>query len=280
MKKETKAELILIFTTMIWGVGFPLTSLALKGIGPYTLVAARSLAASVALIIICGKKIRCINWKTVKAGTLIAITLTAGNLLQTAGMVYTTPSKSSFITGFTVIFVPIILAVGYKKLPGSRIIIGAFISVIGLLLLTYNGDKGVNFGDILTMLCAIVYSFQILLVDKFGKEADGVTMAAVELIVVGLLSLLPAFFMEGCQVKVSPIVVVAILITGLLGSGLGMAAQNIMQPYLNPSHAAIIYLFEPVFGVIFSSFIGDILSPRAIIGCIFILIAMFISGRK
>ncbi|MDP4091398.1 MAG: DMT family transporter [Bacillota bacterium] len=280
MKKETRAEFGLIFITMIWGVGFPLTSLALKGIGPYTLVSIKCFLAAAAILILSAKKLKSIDRKTVIAGFFIALALTAGNLLQTAGMLYTTPSKSSFITGLSVVFVPIILTVMYKKLPGPRIILGVIISVIGLLFLTYNGDKDINLGDILTLACAFVYSFQILLIDKYGKTADGVLLAGVELIFVGLLSLPPAIMMEGYHVETSGIVIAAILITGLLGSGLGMAGQNKLQPYLNPSHAAIIYLCEPVFGVIFSTFIGDILSLRAIFGCILILLAMFIAARE
>lgn len=280
MKKELKAEMILVFATIIWGAGFPLTSLALKGIGPYTLVSIKSMLAAVVLFIVFRKKIKCIDFNMIKAAVLIAISLVVGNLLQTAGMLYTTPSKSSFITGLSVVFVPILMAIMYRKKPKSKIILAVLISVIGLVFLTYNGDKGINLGDILTVLCAFVYSFQVLFVDKFGKQYDGIMLAAVELIAVALSSLIPAVLMEGYQINFSNNMVIwCILITGLLGSGVGMVAQNKMQPLLNPSHAAIIYLCEPVFGVIFSSFIGDILSLRAAFGCILILAAMFIGGR-
>lgn len=279
MRNETRAEIILIFLTMIWGMGFPLTSLALGGIGPYTLVSIKSFLAAGAIFIIFRKKSKLIDKKTIRSGVLIAITLTAGNLLQTAGMLYTTPSKSSFITGLSVIFVPIILAVVYKKKTGPKVIFGVVMAVIGLLLLTYNGDKGINFGDMLTVLAALVYSFQILLVDKFGRESDGIILAGVELLAVGLMALPMALIVESYKINTSSIVIITILVTGLLGSGLGMVGQNKMQPFLNPSHAAIIYLCEPVFGVIFSTFIGDMLSPKAIMGCILILISMFIAGR-
>lgn len=276
--RRNKAEGVLIFITMIWGVGFPLTSIALKnGIGPYTLVSIKSFVATLVLAVIFKNKFKLINLKMIAAGSLVALALVVGNIFQTLGMVYTTPSKSSFITGLSVVFVPILMIIIYRKRPKLRLALGALTAVLGLFFLTYNGDAGVNIGDILTILCAFSYSFQILLVDKTGKAYDGITLAIVELFMVGVFSLIPAFMLEGYRMSSSSSVVVCVLITGIFGSGVGMAVQNKMQPMINPSHAAIIYLFEPVFGVVFSSFIGDVLSPRAFIGCILIFLAMFIS---
>lgn len=281
MRKELKAQIVLIFVTLIWGAGFPLTSLALKGIGPYTLVSIRSFLAAAFLFVLVKDKQNKFNCEAIKAGSLIALTLVVGNLLQTAGMLYTTPSKSSFITGLSVVFVPILMLIIHRKNPKLNIVISVILAVIGLLILTYNGDKGINIGDILTILCAFTYSFQVLLVDKFGKKIEGITLASIELFVVGILSLPPALIMERYKISYSSnIVIICIIVTGLLGGGLGMVAQNKMQPLLNPSHAAIIYLCEPVFGVLFSSLIGDILSIRSLIGAAIILSAMFIGGQE
>ena len=277
MKKENKAQIILIFITLIWGVGFPLTSLALKDIGPFTLVSVKSFLAVIALFIIGRKNIRLINKKLIIAAFLIALTLVAGNLLQAGAMVYTTPSKCSFITGLTVVFVPILMIILYKNPPSIKKIASIGVAIIGLMLLTYNGDKGINKGDILALFSSVAYSIQVLLVDKFGSRYDGIILAGVELFFVGVLSLIPALLLEGYHIGVSNnVMVICILVTGILGSGLGMAVQNKMQPYLDPSHAALIYLCEPVFGAFFSMFIGDVLSPMAIIGAILILVAMFL----
>lgn len=279
MKKEIKAQLVLVFVTLIWGVGFPLTSLTLKQMGPYTLVSIKSFLAAGALFIIFRRNIKDINKELIKSAFLIALTLVVGNLLQTVAMVYTTPSKCSFITGLSVVFVPIMMTIVYKKPPTRKKVISILVALLGLFLLTYNGDKGVNRGDILTLLCAFVYSIQVILVDKFGRKLDGLMLAAVEVLFVGIMCLPFAIGMEGYHIALnSGFVIISILITGLLGTGVGMAAQNKMQPYVTPSHAALIYLCEPVFGAFFSMFIGDILSPRAILGAIMILVAMFLEN--
>ena len=197
----------------------------------YTLVSVRSFIAAFVLLIVFRKKIKFLDFNTIKAAILIGFALVVGSILQLAGMVYTTPSKSSFITGLTVVFVPIIMTIRYRNKPKTKIILAVIISVIGLFFLTYNGDKGFNLGDILTLSCAFVYSFQLLFVDRFGKKYDGIMLAAAELLAVGIFSLIPAIIMEGYKINFSnSIVIWCIIITGILGGGVGMAAQNKMQP--------------------------------------------------
>lgn len=277
MKKENKAQLILILVTVIWGIGFPLTSLALKSMGPFTLVSVKSFLACIVLMLIFHRNLKSINKELLVAGFLLALSLVGGNLLQTGGMVYTTPSKCSFVSGLPVIFVPIIIAIMHKTLPEKKKVLAIGVAILGLFFLTYNGDTGINKGDLLTMLGSLVYSFQIIIVDRFGSKYDGIMLAVVELFFVGILSCIPAFIFEGYHIGIhSTIAIICILVTGLLGSGLGMAVQNKMQPLLTPSSAALIYLCEPVFGAFFSIFIGDVLSPKAIFGALLILLAMFL----
>lgn len=277
MKQESKAKWALIFSTMMWGMGFPLTSLTLKHMGAFTLVSVKNLLAAALLLLVFRKNIPRINRELVKAAFFIALTLVVGNILQTGAMVYTTPSKCSFISGLVVVFVPIIMTVIYKKPPTRKKIFSIFVALVGLFLLTYNGDHGINRGDLLTLISAFIYSFQVIMVDRFGKKVDALMLAAVEVFFVGIMSLPVGIYFEGYHIAIHQgIVVVCILVTGLLGTGVGMAAQNKMQPYISPSHAALIYLCEPVFGAFFSIFIGDILSLRAIGGAILILAAMFL----
>lgn len=277
MKKEDKAKLILIFLTIIWGAGFPLTSIILKSMGTFTFVSVKGFLAAIVIMIIFFKKIKVIDKNLIKAAFLLALTLVLGNLLQAGSMVFTTASKCSFISGLPVIFVPIIIAIIHKKLPGKRKILAICVAIIGLYFLTYNRSSGINIGDVLAVMSSFIYSFQIILVDRFGNKYDGIMLAAVELVFIGVMSLVPGILLEGYYVNLNSfIVIVGILITGLLGSALGMAVQNKVQPLLNPSSAALIYLFEPVFGALFSVLIGDRLSLRALIGAALILLAMFL----
>jgi drug/metabolite transporter (DMT)-like permease len=280
MTKVSKARFVLIGTTIIWGLGFPLISVALtNGMGPYTLVSIRGFIATIALAFIAKGKLKQINKELLISAFLVGSTLGIGNILQNVAMLYTTPSKCSFITGLSVVFVPILMIIFYKKRPTKRIISGIILSIVGLIVMTYTGDGSINIGDFLTLICAFILSLQILFVDKFGTKYDGVVLATFEMLFLAVISLIPAVFLEGYHINfTNPSVVTCILITGILGSGFGMLAQNKAQPLLNPSTATIIYLGEPVFGSLFSIFVGDIMTPRAILGAVMILIAMFLGS--
>lgn len=280
MTKELKADISLVAVTVFWGLSFPIMSVALKTIPPYSYIAIRYTIGAIILGTFFRKKLKSISIKDFKIAGIIGVTLLIGIILQVVGLTYTTSSKSAFITGLNVVFVPIMLAVIYKKLPDYRTIIGIILSIIGLYILSAKGSSGINFGDFLTLLCSIVFAAQIILVDKYAKEVDSGLLTTLELFIVGILSFIPAIGIERLHFEVTKTVVMALVITIIFSTVIAMWVQNEMQPYTNPTHAAIIYLGEPVFGAIFSIFIGDKLTGNSLIGSFLIFLGMIVINVK
>lgn len=283
MTRKLKAELSLLFITLLWGISFPLMSMALKDIAPFTFIAIRNVFAALVLGIVFYKKLKLINRKTVKIALLISLAMFIGSALQVTGLVYTTPSKSGFLTGLNVVFVPVILAFVYKKLPNIKIIIGVALSVAGLFAMSMKGlnaQGGLNIGDLLTILCAIAFSGQIILVDKYAAEVDAILVTIFEVAFIGVFSFIPAVFMEKFNVIPNAGVISSLVFTAVFCTAFALIVMNKMQPETDPTHASIIYLGEPVFSAIFSAFMGDKLSGGALIGCLFILLGMIISSFK
>lgn len=280
MSKELKADISLLLITIFWGASFPIMKFALRDIGPLTLVVFRNGFGAILLTIIFYKRFRNINMRVIKGAVLIGLSLLIGCVFQVMGLLYTTSSKSGFITGLNVVFVPIIISVIYKKKPDSKTIIGIILSVIGLALISLNNDYSINIGDVFTLLGAFVFSFQILFVDKYGKGVDVLLLTCLELWVVGILGIIPAIGFEGLHMNLNAFSIGALIFTTVFCTTIAMCVQNKMQPYTNPTHAAIIYLAEPVFGAIFSTFVGDILSLRGLIGCILIFMGMLVVSIK
>lgn len=280
MSKEIKADLSLLIVTVFWGTSFPIMSIALKKIPPYSYISIRNIVAALLLAIVFHKRFRYINRQTLKAACLIGISLLIGSIFQVVGLLYTTPSKSGFITGLNVAVVPIIMALMYKKLPDRKTIAGILFSVGGLGVMSVNGRAGINFGDFLTLLGAIVFAVQIIFVDKYAKGADIGLLTTLELFVIGILGFIPAVGLEGLHLELDTFGIAAILYTAVFCTGIAMVVQNKMQPYTNPAHAAVIYLGEPVFSAIFSTFIGDHLTQRTLIGGGLILLGMLVVSLK
>jgi drug/metabolite transporter (DMT)-like permease len=276
MNRQLKGDLGLLGVTLLWGTSFPIMKVFLKDIPPYSFIAIRYFLSAIILAIIFNKKIRNINKDTIKAGIFIGLPLCLGSILQILGLLYTTPSKSGFITGFSVIFVPIFLAIIYKKFPDRKTIYGAILSIIGLGIMCINIETmSFNKGDFLTLISAVAFAIQIILVDRFiKKDVDIIAVTCLELLVTGALSFLPAIVIEKMNMNINVYSAAAIIFTILFCTIGAYGMQNKMQSYTTPTHAAIIFLGEPVFSAFFSTFIGDRLTPKVLIGCIFILVGM------
>lgn len=280
MRQELKADLALLSVTLVWGISFPLMSSALEYVGPYTFLAMRYLVAAIFLLPIVFKRLKNIKNKTVKGGVFIGLALFIGSILQTVGLVYTTPSKSGFLTGINVVLVPIFIAIIYKKVPDLKSIIGVVLSIIGLAVMSLDGGMRMNLGDILTIFSAIAFAIQILLVDKYAKDVDIVLMSCLQMFIIGILAFIPSAIVEGVALPMNKLTIGSILFTAVFCTIYAFIIQNKMQPYTNPTHAAIIFLAEPVFSAVFSTFIGDRLTGKTLMGCIFILIGMIIINLK
>lgn len=280
MKKELKADLSLLLITLMWGASYPLMSIVVKDIPPFSFLVIRYIISGMILGIFCIKKLNKINKQTIIAAIFVGGTLGIGCSFQLTGLLYTTPSKSGFITGLSVVFVPIYLAIIHKKLPKKETVIGAAIALVGLWLISMKqGATTVNLGDILTLLCAAVFAFQIMAVDKFAKNIDIMLLTCLEMFVIGILAIPPAIVVDKFNITFTAFTVLAMGFMIIFGTILAHSIQNKMQPLTDPAHAAIIYLAEPVFGAMFSMLIGDILSGQALIGCLLIFLAMIVTVR-
>ena len=280
MTRQLKADLSLLAVTVVWGASFPIMSIAFKSVPPYSFIAMRYILSALILGIVFIKRFKSFNKEMLKPGIWIGLALGIGCILQAVGLLYTTPSKSGFITGLNVIFVPIFIALLYKKLPDFKTNIGVVLSVSGLALMSISGGMGINIGDLLTLLSAVAFAAQIILVDKFSRNSDLAILTTIEFLTVGLLSTVPAVFVEGFKMDLNLFAIGAIIFTALFCTIFAYGLQNVAQAYTTPTHTAIIFLAEPVFSAIFSVFIGDKLSGRTFWGCLLILIGMIIINFK
>jgi drug/metabolite transporter (DMT)-like permease len=280
MSKQLKADISLLVISMIWGAGMPVMSLALQHIGPYTFMLTRYSIATIILLPFVVKRLRKAEKESIKGGALIGLSMFLGSLLQTIALLYTTPSKAGFLTGLYSIFVPVITAVIYRKLPDLKTVFAVGISLFGLAVMTIEGSSGINIGDVLLVVSAVAYAFQILLVGKYAKSEHILETTFMQMLVVSLLSFIPSMAMEKFYVPINKTTVLSVLFIAVFSTVVAYMVQNKMQPYTDPTHAAIIFLSEPLFVAIFSIFVGDILTVRTLIGGVFIMLGMLVINIK
>jgi len=278
LSTQLKSDIVLILVTMVWGTTFIIVKNAIQTLPVYNFLFIRFLLAFLLLTIIFHKKLKTIDKKTLAVASVIGAMLFLGYAFQTMGLKYTTASKSGFISGFSVVLVPILEAVFLKRKPSKSSILGIVLAFIGLILLTANIDLSINIGDFLTLLCAFAFGMQIVLIAKYASTLDTYLLATIQIGIVALLSGIITLLLEKPFVPTSFNVWSAIVITGVFATAFAIVAQNTMQAYTTATHAALIFALEPVFAAIAAFLIGgEVMSFRAILGGIFMFTGIVLS---
>ncbi len=273
-----RAEIYLLLIAFIWGTTFILTKGALGFVGPYTFLAIRFILASVFLALISYQSLYRITWAEIKAGLALGLFLTVGFVFQTVGLQYTSASNAAFITGLSVVIVPIIISIYTTSLPTWGTTCGITLATIGLFLLSITDAFRVSYGDILVLGAAFGFANHIVVVDRYSLRFNAYNLALVQVFVVGLVCMLVAIFQEPWPPLINAPVMEALVVTVVFGTALAYLVQNAMQRYTTPTRTAIIFITEPIFGAAFAHFwAGEVLSSRALIGCALIISGMLLT---
>lgn len=292
-----KSDLLLLFAAFVWGSGFVAQRMAATQISTFAFNGWRFLIA--ALVIYATTRIlnrrdaskgitgglsgtprldrKQILWM-ILAGTL----LFSGAGLQQAGLATTTIGNASFITGLYVVLVPLILALIWRQQVSLFSWLAVGLSVIGVMLLSLQGELKLAPGDALELAGALMWAFQIILVGWLSSKGVNVLLfSIIQFATCGTLNLLlavatdPQFFaaLEGTWTMV--------LYSALFPIALGFSLQIAGQRYAPTVDASIIMSTEAVFGTFFGYlFLGELLDFRQLIGCALILAAMILAQLR
>jgi drug/metabolite transporter (DMT)-like permease len=279
LSTRTKAEALLVVVTAIWGCTFVVVKGALADASPLPFLAVRFVLAGLLLLAVLGRGQ--VERGTIFPGSMLGLFLFAGYLFQTWGLIYTTPSKSAFLTGFSVILVPVIMMLsGFRMGPAT--LLGAVLGLVGIyLLVAPAGMAAVNRGDILTLAGALSFAVHIVLVGHYTKKFSFLHLVPVQILAVGLLSSLALLIVPHQTLHFTARLVVAILVTALLATGVAFSVQNWAQQYTPAAHTALIFALEPVFAALSSWLaMGEHFGGRALLGSGLILAGMVVSEAQ
>ena len=274
-------SLMLLLAALIWGTAFVAQRVGMEHAGPLTFNGVRSLIGAAVLVpvFLIFKPKGAVNYrKTVLGGVLCGMFIFAATNLQQAGILYTEVGKAGFITTFYLILVPI-LGLFLKRRIGPLTWVAVFLALAGLYFLCMTpGSFSLQKGDLLVLGCAFFFAVQIMLIDHFVQDADGIMMNSIQFAVSGVLSLFAAFLFEkpeiGLLFKEGW---VPLLYTGILSCGVAYTLQITGQKRLHPAIAAILMSLESVFAVLGGWLIlHQSLSGRELLGCGLMLCAVLL----
>jgi drug/metabolite transporter (DMT)-like permease len=265
-----RADAALALNTLLWGSTFVLIKAALDGITPTLFLLCRFTLAAIALAVIFRKDLR---GRLPAASLLPGIFLFAGFFFQTQGLRLTTPSKSAFLTGLTIVLVPFVASIVYKTKPQISEVVGALVATFGMALMTLEGPIGsISRGDALTLIGAIAFALHIVTLGHFSAVVSFPVLSVAQVGSAAVCALLLMPFAETPRIDWQPLTVWAILITGLLCTALAFTIQAWAQRFTTSTRTALIYALEPVVAWITSFVVaGETFSGRAAVGAALIL---------
>ncbi len=227
--RQLKGEIILLFTSLIWGLAFIFQSEAANHIGPFTFNGLRFLLGAISLLPLMGFNRHNIDRKKcLKLGIILGLCIGIASNLQ------------QFAIAFVV----------YRQKLSKYVVISIFVAVIGLYLLCGETSFVLETVDFALIICAFFFAMQIIIVGKYACDVNSVLLSLIQYIVAGLLSLALALCFEEINITAISNASIAILYTGIFSTGVAYTLQIVGQRYTDPTIASLLMSLESVIAVI------------------------------
>ena len=284
MSERTRSEIALVAITIAWGTTFTLMKEALEDVSTVAFLAIRFTVATAAVALFSRRALRTgmlvdpLAWQ---GGWRAGICLAVAYLCQTAGLRWTTPSKSAFLTSLCTVVVPVLAACLYRSLPRGIEIAGVLLAMAGLALLTGPSSGSTGRGELLSVGCAVMFAGHILVTGHYAGRAGLNAFSLLQLGTAALLFWAALPLLEPIRVRPSGRVLAAVLVTGIICTAVAFTVQAWAQQHSSPTRVALIFTLEPVSAAIVSYvFEGEVLSASGVLGAVLILAGVLVVELK
>ena len=291
-KTQFKGVFLLLLTAFIWGVAFVAQSEGMEHIDAFSFSGIRMVFGVCVLLpfIIVrdkmqnkklpdDKKIKLFDKKLLVCGGLLGVVFFFACNLQQFAFYYTGAGKIAFITALYMFFVPLFGLCFKKRVPWLTWVCVAF-GFVGLWFLCIDPANlgGINVGDLLAMGCAVFFAVQILMIEKFAQQIDGVKLSCMQFLVAGTMSCICMFVFEKPDLASIGNAIVPLLYAGVMSCGIAYTLQIVGQKYTESTIASLIMCMESVFAVLASALLlNEVMTTREVIGCVVMFVAIILS---
>ncbi len=274
---------MLLMAAVIWGGSFSILKDAFDTMTPAWLIAIRFILSGTVMAIVFNKRLReNLDGSHLLAGGLAGVTGGLGYVVQNLGLADTTASNNAILTATYCVMVPFLAWGLLHRRPKATNVVAAVIALVGIGLISLNGATltlALRWGDWMTLLGALFFAVQIIVLSQVGRLHDIATMTVVEMFAQGLVSLVVALAIEpapSAELGTSFVLQMAYLV--LLASCATMIFQNVGQKHVPPAQASLLLCLESVFGALFSVlFFGEVLTPQLLGGFCLIFVSVVLS---
>lgn len=275
-----QANFLLLLSGAIWGMGFVAQSEAMAAIGPLLFIGLRFVMATLVTLPFAWREGaragQALDGRVWLSFLFVGVLLFAGMVAQQYGLLTTTVTHSGFLTGLYVVMAPLAGVLLFRQWPHPVVWLAAVCALFGIWLLSGGAVGGFATGDWLTILCAAIWSLQIIFMGRLATSSGRpVALAVTQFAFCALFGLGLALLFEPFRLHDIWKAMPEIVYSGVFSGGLAFTLQAVAQRYTSAPQAAIFLSSEAVFAALFGMiFLGEGLPAKGLIGCAFILAAM------
>nr|WP_264468825.1 MULTISPECIES: DMT family transporter [Adlercreutzia] len=273
---------MLLAATIIWGFAFVVMKDAVDVLPPAQLIGVRFFLTGLLMAAVFHRSLKgALNGPCLKAGLVLAVVTFLAFWVQTVGLADTTPGKNAFLTATYCVIVPFMLwAVAGKRPTFANVGAAALcITGIGLVSLTA-GSLAFEFGDAMTLLCAVFFAAQIIAIARYSKRFDVLALTVYQFLFGGIAGLVVGALTEPAPnlAALTPEFAFNLFYLVVFASGLCYLFQNVGLVHVSPAQGSLLLSLESVFGVLASVlFYGEVVTGRMAVGFVLIFAAILIS---
>ena len=281
MQENHKYNIYMFIATIFFGMTYVLTKICLNYSTELHIISFRFLIAFIISLIFLYKNIFPIKIKELLYSFILGMILFLVFIAMTIGVKYTTATNASFLISLSVIFIPFFSWIFNKEKLKKNIFVVIFIALIGIILLTLDKNLQFHIGDILCLICAILFTFHVILTERIVKNNNPVALSVLQFAWVSLFSFLLQYPIENFVIPKNKFFWLSMVLLGVFCTAFGYIVQTIAQKNLSSTIVGFILSLEPVFSGIFGYFfLNEYLSFQQYIGAFLLLISVIYVSVK
>ena len=279
-----------LIAALVWGVSF--VAQKVSTMGAFFFDASRSFVAVIFLLFLIliltkGDVKHLLSEKTKKetaalwtGGFVTGLFLTFAMYAQQQGMNSGTDAgKAGFLTALYVVLVPVFSIFFRKKTPVLTWVAVA-VALVGLYFLSIKAGSGFSIegSDLLLLLSAFLYAFQIIFVGKYATVSHPVKLSCLMFLFCTVISLILGFIFEKFSFAAVAENLWPILYLGVVSSGIGYTLQMVAEKGTNAAVVSLFMAMESVFSVIAGAiFLHERMTGREYLGAGIMLVAVVLN---
>ena len=273
-------RLAILGAALIWGTSFVILKSALDAIPTFYLLAIRFTVGTLILLIPCAKHLKRLDGRTILGGLAMGSCLFWAYIFQTFGLIGTTPGKNAFLSTTYCLLVPFLYWLFRKQKPSRCTFAAAIICLVGIGLVSLDGDLHIGTGDLLTLISGFFFALHIIVVYSASQNQSPLLMTMLQFFFAALFCWCGGLLFEAFPQHIPTDAILRLAYLCVFATCITLLLQSFGQKYCDPSSVAILLTLESVFGAVFSIILGERPAIRTLIGFVLIFAAVLISETR